>query len=57
MLRVGLSSNHLRVISDNRIKAAHMKQCLQEDGGFQGIKITPTTPDLEDVFLALAKVE
>jgi ABC-2 type transport system ATP-binding protein len=54
VLRVGLSGNHLRVISQSDMNAHALLSALKSDD-FIAPSIKQTTPSLEDVFLALAK--
>ncbi len=54
VLRVGLSGNHLRVISRREVNAAVLRALLNA-AGISGVRIDRTEPDLEDVFLALAR--
>ena len=53
VLRTGLASAHLRVISTSEVRERDLSAALQA-AGISGAKITTTEPTLEDVFLALA---
>jgi len=53
VMRTGLASAHLRVISTNTVKKADLVNALKA-AGISGSKVTKTEPTLEDVFLALA---
>ncbi len=51
--RVGLSGDHLRVITVSEMRKAHLLKLLRK-AGLTKIRVDQTSPDLEDVFLALA---
>jgi hypothetical protein len=53
VLRVGLSGDHIRAITEKGITSAILREILKA-GGFK-TKVKRTEPSLEDVFLALAK--
>ncbi|HBX69911.1 MAG TPA: ABC transporter ATP-binding protein, partial [Chloroflexi bacterium] len=53
VLRTGLASAHLRVISTPEVQEQDLNAALKV-AGISGAKITTTEPTLEDVFLALA---
>jgi ABC-2 type transport system ATP-binding protein len=53
VLRVGLSGNHLRVITQPTTRKSKLRAVLSA-GELQNIRIERTEPDLEDVFLTLA---
>jgi ABC-2 type transport system ATP-binding protein len=53
VMRTGLASAHLRVISTNKVKKSDLVNALKT-AGISGSKVTKTEPTLEDVFLALA---
>jgi hypothetical protein len=52
VLRIGLTSAHLRVITDHGIQEEDLKHTLQVKG-CAVFTISPTDPTSEDVFLAL----
>lgn len=54
VLRVGLSGDHLRVITTHQVSANLLKDRLR-GAGLKRVQVSRTIPDLEDVFLALAK--
>lgn len=54
VLRVGLSGDHLRVITDKAADEKMLKAVLDQNG-FELMGIELTEPSLEDVFLVLAK--
>jgi ABC-2 type transport system ATP-binding protein len=54
VLRVGLSGNHLRVITTHSTRRSDLRRVLSANH-LQGIRIEHTEPDLEDVFLTLAQ--
>jgi hypothetical protein len=55
VLRVGLSGNHLRVITGDGASKRTLADTLKT-AGLSGVQIERVEPDLEDVFLALARV-
>jgi ABC-2 type transport system ATP-binding protein len=54
VLRVALSGNQLRLITEPQVKKRDIRSALNQNG-LSKISITRTTPDLEDVFLTLAR--
>jgi ABC-2 type transport system ATP-binding protein len=54
VLRVGLSGDHLRAITDKGVDADMLKAVLNQNG-FELLDVELTEPSLEDVFLVLAK--
>jgi len=54
VLRVGLSGNHLRVITTRSTRSSSLRSLLTFSA-LQGVQIERTQPDLEDVFLTLAQ--
>jgi ABC-2 type transport system ATP-binding protein len=52
--RVGLSGDHLRVITSSVVRKSALMAVLRE-AGMQQVRIRQTEPGLEDVFLALAQ--
>jgi len=54
VLRVGLSGNHLRIITTHTTRSSTLRGLLGA-GSLHGIRIERTEPDLEDVFLTLAQ--
>jgi hypothetical protein len=54
VLRVALSGNHLRVITAPAVKRKPLLDALKQ-AGLERSTIQQTTPDLEDVFLTLAR--
>lgn len=52
--RVGLAADNIRAITDRNINKNQLRKAL-EDKGFQEIMIEVSDPNLEDVFLSLAK--
>ncbi len=52
--RVGLSGDHLRVITTRAVNKASLQRALKASGT-QQVRIRQTEPGLEDVFLALAQ--
>jgi ABC-2 type transport system ATP-binding protein len=53
VLRTGLASAHLRVVTNREVKKRDLAQAL-DHAGISGSRIHTTEPTLEDVFLALA---
>lgn len=53
VLRTGLASAHLRVVTNREVKKRDLAQAL-DNAGISGARIHTTEPTLEDVFLALA---
>jgi ABC-2 type transport system ATP-binding protein len=54
VLRVALSGNQLRLIAEPQVRKRDIRTALNQNG-LSKISITRTTPDLEDVFLTLAR--
>ncbi len=54
VLRVGLSGDHIRVITTRAVRAGELRNALAGVAP-KGVRVHPTQPDLEDVFLALAR--
>ncbi len=54
VLRVGLSGNHLRVITTRDTRKSSLRRALSTNH-LQSVQVNRTEPDLEDVFLALAQ--
>ena len=54
VLRVGLTGDHLRIITDKNVNADRLSGPL-ETGGIAMSRVLPGEPTLEDVFLTLAK--
>jgi ABC-2 type transport system ATP-binding protein len=54
VLRVALSGNHLRLITEPQVRQKELRTALTQNG-LSKISITRTRPDLEDVFLTLAR--
>jgi ABC-2 type transport system ATP-binding protein len=54
VMRTGLASAHLRVISTREVRQSDLSDALSI-AGISGARITTTEPSLEDVFLALAQ--
>jgi hypothetical protein len=52
--RVGLAADNIRAITDRNIKKNQLQKAL-EDEGIQEIVIEASDPNLEDVFLSLAR--
>ena len=52
-MRVGLVSDHLRVITASDVSDLTLKECLLAEG-LAEIRCETVEPTLEDVFLALA---
>jgi ABC-2 type transport system ATP-binding protein len=53
VIRTGLASAHIRVITTSKVKTRDLKKQLRT-AGITGTRITTTEPTLEDVFLTLA---
>ena len=53
ILRVGLSGDHLRVITEKKVKRSALAGMLKA-AGLREVSVSQTTPGLEDVFLSLA---
>jgi ABC-2 type transport system ATP-binding protein len=54
VIRVGLSGNHLRVITQEGVRRKLLAETLKA-AGLRDVRIRRVEPDLEDVFLALAR--
>lgn len=54
VLRVGLSGNHLRVITNREVRKRTLGSRLNT-ADLSGVRISKVAPSLEDVFLALAR--
>ena len=52
--RVGLAADNIRSITDRKINKNRLQKAL-DDKGYQEILIEASDPNLEDVFLSLAK--
>ena len=52
--RVGLAADNIRAITDRKINKNRLQKAL-DDKGYQEILIEVSDPNLEDVFLSLAK--
>ncbi len=53
VLRVGLAGDHLRVIGQDDVRAADLREAMKR-AGHRVLRIDSVEPSLEDVFLALA---
>ena len=54
VIRTGLASAHLRVITNNDVRKMDLRTALDATSGISNATITKTDPTLEDVFLSLA---
>jgi len=54
ILRVGLTGDHLRIITERGLSESQLHKVIQEKG-LSILSLTPGEPTLEDVFLSLAK--